>query len=163
MILNDVFVIAASSGSETPHWKKWIFGLTLGAASLESFVHLKRHGRARLRRSRVPVPLRRRFAPVGSFRRGQRSVHNVYKNLQSDFDAGAVKHDTHSRLLRDSRDLLGLFMVRTRNGFWGQVVWRETPARSRSSHAKYALQYGFPSSKKVADLVLQLSLQLAEI
>lgn len=35
MILNDLFVIAASSGSETPHWKKRIFGLILGAASLE--------------------------------------------------------------------------------------------------------------------------------
>lgn len=41
MILNDLFVIAASSGSETPHWKKRIFGLTLGAASLESFIHWK--------------------------------------------------------------------------------------------------------------------------
>lgn len=112
----------ASSGSETPRWKKRIFGLILGAASLESFIHLERHGRDRLRRSRVPVPLRRRFAPVGSFRRGQRSVHNVYKNLHSDFDAGAVKPYTRSRLLRDSRDLLGLFMARTRNGFWGQVM-----------------------------------------
>lgn len=88
MILNDLFVIAASSGSETPRWKKRIFGLILGAASLEFFIHLERHGRARLPRSRVPVPLRRRFAPVGSFRRGQRSVHNVYKNLHFDFDAG---------------------------------------------------------------------------